>query len=43
MIRLLLGTSFVIAFALGVGCKRDPVEKKGAWGNSSPFNLIDAH
>ncbi len=32
MIRLLLGTSLVIAFALGTGCKRSSVEKESSPG-----------
>ena len=43
MIRLLLGTSLVVAFALGAGCKRDPVEETGASASSNSLHDDHAH
>ncbi len=43
MIRLLLGTSLVIAFALGSGCKRDSVEETGASANRNSLHDDRAH
>ena len=41
--RLLLGTSLVIALALGAGCERDPVEETGASASGNSLHDNHAH